>query len=492
MLEIGALSDVSCMNHPLRCCSAVNCALIQPHPSPGGKRLAPLSPFHRRCLGGLLFPVGGIAASMIDRIYFTLPPGTLDNCPFLLFQQTVEATGELCKWRVAKWGAFEIKVNNYSGRIEVKGSLHKYWSKSHNGGPFPRWAVAQAVQNLAAELKFNPVQGELHGFEFGANVPMPTPAKGLLCRMILHSGKGCPPKVPTSSHNRRGLMREVEAQQYYVKGYDKEAQLDDSSDDTTGGEALRFEVKVCTMQQLKQAGVRTLADLAHPAKLEAMGKLLFRHWDSLLFAAPGELPATLRTADRQLLERAARVGYWEGLPVPQLRVQVKRYRKVYAQCVVDEAFNAATQGLRSTWQQLLTQPEPVAAVATIAELPASQLNPLCKVLSFQGREQAAPPLVDDAGVGGLRAQPRPPACLAADDERGQPTTATRCCQTCGRALTSSSSRAKFCSEQVWGAAAKKCRNADSNPRNNAKRGRFYPSPAQYYLFDMVPFSKAAA
>ena len=397
---------------------------------------------------------------MIDRIFFTLPAGTLDSCSFLLFQQTVEATGELCKWRVAKWGAFEVKVHNYSGRIEVRGSLHKYWSKSHNGGPFPRWAVAQAVQQLAAELKFNPVQGVLHNVEYGANVPMPTPAKGLLCRMILHSWKGCPPKVPTSSHNRRGLMREVEAQQYYVKGYDKEAQLDESSDDTTGGEALRFEVKVCTMQQLKQAGVRTLADLAHPAKLEAMGKLLFRHWDSLLFAAPGELPATVRTADRDLLERAARVGYWDRVPLPQLRVQVRKYRKVYAQCVVDEALNAATQGLRSTWQQLLTQPEPVATVATIAEPPASQLNPLCKVLSLQSQER---------------------------EEREQPTTAARRCQTCGRILTSSSSRAKFCSEREWGAAAKKCRNADSNPRNNAAAARRKIMSQGPLLFDDSDF-----
>ena len=148
---------------------------------------------------------------MIDRIYFTLPTGTLDSCSFLLFQQTVEATGELCKWKIAKWGAFEIRVHNYSGRIEVRGSLHKYWSKSHNGGPFPRWAVAQAVRQLAAELKFNPAQGVLHGVEYGANVPMPVPAKELLRRMMLHSRRGCPPKVPGSSHNQRGLMREVEA-----------------------------------------------------------------------------------------------------------------------------------------------------------------------------------------------------------------------------------------------------------------------------------------
>jgi len=354
---------------------------------------------------------------MIDWIYFALPPKTLDNCLFLLFEQTVEATGELGKWKTAHWGAFKIRVNNRSGRIEVRGSLHKYWSKSHNGGSFPRWAVAHAVQRLAAELQFNPVQGVLHSVEFGANVPMPTPAKGLLCRAILHSRKGCPPKVPTSSHNRRGLMREVAAQQYYLKAYDKEAQLDDSSNDTTGGEAARVELKVCTMEQLKQAGVRTLADLAHPAKLEAMGKLLFGHWDSLLFAAPGELPATLRTADRHLLERAARVGYWEGVPVPQLRVQVKRYRKIYAQYIVDEALQSVTQGLRSIWQQLLHQPEPVQEWPPLPSCLLPNLIPCVKSYPFKRERKPPLPL--------LMVEPGPVVCCLARPPTSLPTTTTK-------------------------------------------------------------------
>ena len=110
-------------------------------------------------------------------------------------------------------------------------------------------------------------------------------------------------------------------------------------------------------------------------------------------------------------------------------------------------------------------------------------------------KEAAPSLLADADAGAGGMLLCPPAYLAAnddDDEREQMTTAARRCQTCGRALISSSNRAKFCSEQVWGAAAKKCRNTDSNPRNNFKRGWYYPTPAQYRLFDMVPYSKAAA
>ena len=66
-------------------------------------------------------------------------------------------------------------------------------------------------------------------------------------------------------------------------------------------------------------------------------------------------------------------------------------------------------------------------------------------------------------------------------------TAARRCQTCGRVLTSSSSQAKFCSELVWGSAAKKCRNADSNPRNNAAATRRKTKNQGPLLFDDSDF-----
>jgi hypothetical protein len=73
------------------------------------------------------------------------------------------------------------------------------------------------------------------------------------------------------------------------------------------------------------------------------------------------------------------------------------------------------------------------------------------------------------------------------DEREPLPPAARRCHTCGRVLTSTSSRAKFCSELEWGAAAKKCRNADSNPRNNAAATRRKTKSRGPQLFDDSPF-----
>ena len=56
---------------------------------------------------------------------------------------------------------------------------------------------------------------------------------------------------------------------------------------------------------------------------------------------------------------------------------------------------------------------------------------------------------------------------------------------------SSSSRAKFCSEREWGPAAKKCRNADSNPRNNAAATRRKIISQGPLLFDDSDFIRVS-
>ena len=369
----------------------------------------------------------------------------------------------------------------------MKGSLHKYWSKSHNGGPFPRWAVAQAVQNLAAELKFNPVQGALHGFEFGVNVPMPTKAKYLLRRAVLSAKRGGHPKTLNSKHSEKGLMREVVAKHYFDKLYDKEQQLTAAGYVSPALHLLRVEVKVRKMQLLQKAGVRTLADLANPAALVLMGELLLEHLNSILFAVPGKIPPTLRASQQRILRDGATAGYWDELAEQsrlRVKVKVKQFRMA-KELVPDVALEAATQGLRSVWQQLLHEPAPALSVATVAESNTPQLYHSYRVVTWS-KEEAAPPLINAVGAGGLL--PCPPARLTADDdEREQPTTAARCCLTCGRALTSSSSRAKFCSERVLGAAAKRCRNTDSNPRNNAAATRRKIMSQGQLLFDDSDF-----
>jgi hypothetical protein len=392
---------------------------------------------------------------MVDWLYITLPPGTLDKCPGLTFKHTVrDDTGELDDWKEALHGPFKISVFA-NGRTELRGSLHKYWSRSHNGGDFPLWAVSQAIQQLATELRFDPAQAQLHGLEFGANVPMPTPARELLRRAVLHSTQ----TIGLRTWGGRGCLREAVHQQYFFKIYDKEAQLIDTGH-TPSGPLLRVELKARKMEFLKKAGIETLADLTNPLALQVMGEMLSAQLDKVLFAAPSELPTALRQAERRLLRDGARSVFWEELPKPKLRTQLKEYRQLVAQHITDSVLDAATEGLRNTWQQLLHQPSLLSLLATTTERVAPQINPLSRVLSRSQEEENTTELPRRA-EGLLVALSNHPHPL----DEGEPATAqpqVRCCQSCGQALAPERKPStKYCD--------KKCRNAASNPAHNARR-----------------------
>lgn len=445
---------------------------------------------------------------MVDYINAELPTGCLDNSGLEFSASVITETGELCTdWREATHGPFTIRVHNRSGYTELKGSLHKYKRKSHNGDAFPRWEVAQAVQELADELGFDPAQAQLHGLEFGANVPLEASAKGLLRRGVLHGTK----PIDSREWGGRGCLLEAEGQQFFFKLYDKEAQLTDTGYSATGP-LLRVELKARKMKFLEKAGIKTLADLANPTALEVMGELLLAHLSKVLFSPPGQLPQTLNQSQQRLLREGASKNYWTEQPQPKLRSGLKQYRQLVTQHVQDAQLTAAKEGLRSVWQELLHQPEPAPLVDIMPALVAPQITHLSRVLPPSIKEKEEARLFPTA-EGLLRAEPTPlnqkenegvsersnGEELEEEESREKEfeekfatktpaPRAPRCCQTCGRLLDSRNAMTKFCSEKELGKAAKKCRNAASNPRNNARR-RLLKIESQALLFDTRPYVK---
>jgi hypothetical protein len=364
----------------------------------------------------------------------------------------------------------------------LEGSLHKYWSQSHNGGEFPAWAVGQAIQQLSQALEFDPAQALLQTVEFGVNVPLQTPAKDLLQRAVLHTTD----LLDLKTFGGKGYFREATKQRYYFKLYDKALQLQDAGFPNPSP-LLRVEVKARKMIYLKAAGVVTLADLAKPTALLQLGQLLTRNLEQVLFAPPLPLSATLSTLERRLLRDGSSFRYWEGL-TPLSRSKTKtQYRKVYAHHVADPALRAATQGLKTVWRQLLTQPgpggHPATAVAAGIDAALPQINPLFRVLPrplLPHKERAAA-LVNQPdywkeGEGGE---------MKVSEVSEQPT--VRRCHTCGKPINTDNVAAKFCSAKERGkAAAKQCRNADSNLRNNTRRA-LLRGESEPLLFDTRPF-----
>jgi hypothetical protein len=411
---------------------------------------------------------------MIDFIRLDLPPGTLDDCPVLTLPSVIDlGTGEECSpWRETEYEGLKVRVHS-NGRTILEGSLHQYWSKTHNGGEFPAWAVNLAIQQLSEKLDFDPEQARILSMEFGVNIPLQSSAKDLLQRAVLHKTD----PLDLKTFGSKGYFREATKQQYYFKLYDKALQLIDLGFPDPGP-LLRVELKVRKLEYLKEAGVNTLADLTKPSALLVMGQLLTHNLEQVLFAAPLPLAPTLNKLEKRLLRDGSSQRYWAALK-PSSRTTIKHhYRKIYATHVADPALSSAIKGLQNTWLQLTeAQPQSTIAEPALIEVTIAQINPLFRVLPA-----SAPTPVE--GAGELVKQAREEGDGEEEEKSKQ---CTRFCKTCGKPINTGNAAAKFCSAKERGAAeAKQCRNADSNLRNNKRRSlrRIESLPL---LFDTRPF-----
>jgi len=263
-----------------------------------------------------------------------------------------------------------------------------------------------------------------------------------------------------------------------------------------GQHKLRYEIVMRNARAINALWNRsetTLADLLLPEFYDAAAAELEQRWKEIARDNGLNYNGLLKKEISLLSSRGSK-EHWRALKAVVAPITLKREKKEYAKLAAAMAKrigpNEYDQLFEPALKALLP---PVAAIENDTFFNTSsllELPPLSVV------KEPAPSLLPDAGagVGAGSLLSSPPAYLTAnddddddDEEREQPTTAARRCQTCGRVLTSSSSQAKFCSELVWGSAAKKCRNADSNPRNNAAATRRQTKRQGPLLFDDSDF-----
>lgn len=354
-----------------------------------------------------------------------------------------------------------------SGRATLAGSLHQLRHGQHNGGDFPAWAVAATIDELAYSFRFRPNQAELRTVEFGLNVPLPAPATDLLRRAILY--KTLPFSV--DYFGGRGYFLEAAAQQYSLKLYDKQRHLL-AKHRLRLAALLRVEIRARRMEWLRKVGITTLTDLTQPTKLAALGELLAEALSQVLFAAEA-VPAGLSKAEQRLLTEGRHPDYWQALNEEQpasLRKSRQRYRELAAHHAPDLLALTAAEGLATDWERLRT---------VAPELPYL-VNPSPPIFPVLTNCLAAPDKAFLPGFNSLTIGVEPGASA------GAALLAVRRCQTCGRDISGQATSSRYCSEAHYGKAAKRCRNAGSNPRHNTHR-TLQRAAQQAYLFDVVPF-----
>lgn len=374
-------------------------------------------------------------------------------------------------------------LHHGKGRLRISGSVPTF-ANGHNVQllPFPEAALATAA--LAAAVGLPAGRLVVKGLELSADMELPTSPRPFLESLMHHrQSKFCAVTPP------KGVARPLEYNaphgNYRVKYYDKGAwAAHQGSPLPPGQHKLRYEV-VCTRARpinalLNQAQV-TLADLATPGFYLAAAAELRKHWQLTVRRVAPNFTG-LKWKDSALLQSGASPEFWRGLKEAKTPlVTIKRQKARYKQLAAAAQERAGVD--------IYNQRFPLVLAAALATVPAAGNDTLlhsCNQVELppiKEREEAPAPYPAE----GLLYHPAAASLDAREKENLAPTPpAPRCCLTCGRPLPNPAPTAKFCSERELGAAAKKCRNAASNPRNNALR-TLHKIEREPLLFDIRPF-----
>jgi hypothetical protein len=182
-------------------------------------------------------------------------------------------------YEVAGSGNFmNFKVCKINGRVEFEGSLHKYYNDEfQNHNDFNVYDVSRVVCEVEDKIKFDAYNSEVNVLEFAVNIITPFPPKLLLDNLVVHKGKPFD-KVPRKYKNKSHYYTCVHSQ-FIIKAYDKGLQYD------LPYNVLRFEIRVGTMQFLRNKGVniRYFADLLNLDIYEPLSKILIETFEEIVF-----------------------------------------------------------------------------------------------------------------------------------------------------------------------------------------------------------------
>ena len=369
-------------------------------------------------------------------------PDILSENPLLSFSQRINPrTGELTanergnQTLEAEFGNMRIRIvtniRTNAHRLFIEGSLHKH----HRGNNYEDFGIADLRESLRlflADVGIEPGGCIIHQIEFGVNITPPMPTQQFIDQILSHAGKVC----ELRQYDDTGYLKRFSRTQFEVKIYDKGFQYGLPFD------VLRVEIKARKMDFLHTKGIHitTVADLLNPAIFERLKCVLLETLQKLIFTDDRIHPATITPKkDSAFFKEATNPRFWKLLRDNPDRMKFKRHL---------ERFNAirckyAPDDLRGDFLQTISEKWELLS-RNVTFLPMSEPGSLLRF--------------DHHIVCNNVTSPR------------------RHCRSCGRDITEQKTGSRFCSERLYGRDAKRCRNMDSNPRNQRRRKdlRLYP------------------
>jgi hypothetical protein len=355
-----------------------------------------------------------------------------------------------------KWETFELEVKEVSNTktlckryyLKIKGSLHKNHFNGKNFQPFTWLDLQTQIQHICKTLLIDPNKARISTIEVGVNIITPFEVTPFLkVNVIDYKGKQF--KTYRADRNGFELGLFCDLSQYKVKLYDKGLQNDLPIN------LIRLEKRFLKMQIPQNKGVLYLSDLLDVEKVKKLKPLIVEAWENVLIydiQNSKELKKTLGS-DYDLLLNGRNPKYWgsiKGANRDRYNYQrgkfkdiVLKYGRNYHSIVLDL--------LKNEWDSLFLNSTnlPIGESAELRNL----------TLKIKGKNA------------GSQLLPLP----------------NRVCLSCGKDISTQKSGSKFCSAKIVGESeAHKCRNTNSNHRNNFKR-KVEVIQGRGLLFDIMPF-----
>jgi hypothetical protein len=355
-----------------------------------------------------------------------------------------------------KWETFELEVKEVSNietsckryYLKIKGSLHKNHFNGKNFQPFTWIDLQTQIHHICKTLLIDPYKARISTIEVGVNIVPPFEVTTFLKGNVINY-KGKEFKTYKADKNGFELGLFCDLSQYIVKLYDKGLQ------NNLPTNLMRFEKRFLKMQIPQKKGVLYLSDLLDIQKVNKLKPLIVEAWENVLIYDIENLKGLKKIlgSEYDLLLNGQYPKYWRNIKAAN-RHRYNYIRGKFKDIVLKYGrnyHNIISELIKNEWDCLLINS---------TNLPTGESAELRNLtLKIKGKNV------------GSQILPLP----------------IRVCLSCGKDISTQKNGSKFCSAKIVGESqAHKCRNTNSNHRNNFKR-KVEVIQGRGLLFDIMPF-----
>jgi len=218
----------------------------------------------------------------------------------------------------ADHSSFKIAVFP-SGRVEIKGSLHKYYAGGANYSTFSLLDVRIAIGKLTKELCIAPEKLVVHNLEFGVNLNTSFEPQLFLRSLVVYKNQ----PFNTMKIKGQGYGKECYLSHYGIKVYDKGTQY------TRPEKILRFEKKVFKMQAI-HAGATTLRSLLDESFIQVCSRQLIDSYSKVIVTEKVDLKNLTKPETKLFIECKNPLN-WESFTRQQRLTKRSKFHTIVAE-----------------------------------------------------------------------------------------------------------------------------------------------------------------